>query len=95
MIVGGLIENLLHTRNGQIIISIIWGLGLALIFFMQVCEGPQCIVFKAPPKSVESQIYEHLGDCYAFLAETTDCGVCPIKSTPGNSDKGGKCYKNL
>lgn len=89
----GLMNTLLHTRTGRIIMSIIWGLGLALIFFMQVCDGPQCIVFKAPPKAIEKEIYGHLGDCYAFVPETTNCGSCPVKKYPKKGDKGGKCNK--
>ena len=93
MAISGIFDFFLHTQNGRIIMSIIWGLGLALIFFMQVCDGPQCIVMQAPPKSIEKEIYSHLGECYAFVAETSNCDKCPVKKNPEKGDQGGKCYK--
>ena len=88
-----LIDFFLHNKTGRIIMSVLWGLGLAFMFFMQVCDGPNCIVLKAPPKSFEKGIYEHLGECYAFVAEVSNCDKCPVKTNPSRKDQGGKCYK--
>ena len=85
-------NRLFNTPNGRIIISILWGVGLALIFFYQVCQGPQCIVFKAPAKGFENDIYSHQGNCYSFMPETIKCDKCPVKITPSKTDNGGKCY---
>lgn len=87
----GLIEFFLHSKNGRIAMSVIWGLGLALIFFMQVCDGPQCIVLKAPPKSIEKDVYGENEKCYTFVPENSSCGKCPVTRYPKAGDQGGKC----
>ena len=42
-----MIGKILKSKHGKIIISIIWGLGLAALF-RKVCEGRNCIVIKGP-----------------------------------------------
>ena len=69
-----MIEELLRTHTGKIIISIIWGLGLACIFKKICKEGKDCIKFKAPiPNDIISHIYMHDGKCYKYNLNTTKC----------------------
>ena len=66
-------DKLLKTRQGRIIISIIWGLGLACLFRI-VCVGRNCIDYKAPdPKQIIQNIYSHNSKCYQYKIETTKC----------------------
>jgi len=41
----GFFDNMTKDKYGKIIISVIWGLGLAALF-RRVCEGRNCIVIK-------------------------------------------------
>ena len=67
------LEKILKTRQGRIIISIIWGLGLACLF-RKVCVGRNCIIYKAPdPKHITQNIYSHNSKCYKYAIETTKC----------------------
>ena len=84
-------NRIFHTESGQILISIIWGLGLALMFCYQMCDGEQCIVFKAPPVNVKDTIFAHENACYSFIPYSSDCDNCNVKSTPDTTDK--KCNK--
>ena len=49
----GVLNNILKDKYGKIIISVIWGFGLATIF-RRICKGRNCIVIKGPkPAEVE------------------------------------------
>ena len=62
-----------HTKSGRILMSIILGFGLAT-FFRKVCEGKNCIIFKAPPlDEIKDKIYKHDGKCYTFNSSSIKC----------------------
>ena len=66
-------DTLLGTREGKIILSIIWGLGLAALF-RKVCKGRSCIVVKGPsPSEMEGKVYSFNDKCYEYTAENTSC----------------------
>ena len=66
-------EKLLKSKSGRIIISVIWGLGLACLF-RKVCVGRNCIVYKAPDsQQIMQNIYDHNSKCYKYSTETTNC----------------------
>jgi len=67
------IQKIMHTKYGEIIISILLGLGLASLF-RKACNGVNCLNFIAPKVSeVESEVYKHGNDCYKFKAKTVKC----------------------
>jgi hypothetical protein len=67
------LRNVLRSKNGKIIFSIIWGLGLACLF-RKVCKGRGCIIYRAPaPKSVEKNIYKFNEKCYQYTPRTVSC----------------------
>ena len=69
----GMINDLISSRQGVIIISIIWGLGLSALF-RKVCKGRDCIVIQAPnTKEIEKNIYGFEGNCYKFKSQVTSC----------------------
>jgi len=69
----GLIDKFISSTKGRIIISIIWGLGLATMF-RKVCKGRNCIVLKGPdPKELNGKIYNFDGKCYQFNSIVTSC----------------------
>ena len=71
-----MIQNIIksmHTEFGQVVISIILGIGLASIF-RRSCHDKECYKFQSPKTSeVESTTYLHGGTCYKFKAETRNC----------------------
>lgn len=74
-------EKVLDNRSGQVIMSIILGLGLA-VMFSRACSGRNCIIVRGPnPNTVDGKIYQFGGDCYNFKPNMTACSVDkkPIK----------------
>jgi hypothetical protein len=66
-------KDILTDEKGQIIISIIWGLGLATLF-RKVCKGRNCIVIKGPkPAEMDEGIYLFNSKCFKYTAENTQC----------------------
>lgn len=74
----GFFSDKVDTKLGRIIISVIWGLGLAALF-RSACKGRRCIVLMGPPPSeIEGQLYKFDGKCYRFSSETTKCDANTI-----------------
>jgi len=70
----------IKTRQGRIIISILYGLGLSCLF-RKVCTGRNCIVYRAPnPSTIVNNVYQHNGKCYQYKTESTKCISDTIKS---------------
>ena len=66
-------NKLLNTEGGQILISVLWGLGLAALF-RSVCKGRNCIVIKAVnPVQVKNKIFKHDNQCYQYTPEIIKC----------------------
>jgi len=67
------IQRLLNTPSGQIIISILLGLGLATMFY-KVCSDKNCIVFNGPViTDIDTKIYKHDGKCYSYNVNSAKC----------------------
>jgi hypothetical protein len=70
-----MIKDFLNSNHGQIIISIILGLGLAAIF-RKVCTGNSCIVIQGPSKQeIDKYYYKLNDDCYKYTPFTVPCDV--------------------
>jgi len=68
-----MITQLFNSNIGRIIISIIWGLGLAALF-RRVCKGRNCLIIKGPnPVEVSKSIYEYNGKCYKYSTHNVSC----------------------
>ena len=71
------IENILYTDRGRIILSIILGLGLASLF-RKFCDGKNCYYFVGPEqKSIKDQIYSFdakNNTCYTLREKGIKCG---------------------
>jgi hypothetical protein len=65
--------DILKTKQGRIMVSIIWGLGLSCLF-RQTCKGRNCIMFKAPnPLEIQKNIYRFNQQCFKYKAKATTC----------------------
>ena len=63
----------LNSDTGNIIISIIWGLGLSALF-RKVCVGRNCIIIKGPnPHKIKKQIYKFNNKCYKYTPYIVNC----------------------
>ena len=58
-------------RTNTIILSIIWGLGIAALF-RKVCDNNKCIVIKAPAGMNDYQ-QQNGNTCYRFERNNTEC----------------------
>jgi len=66
-------DRLFYETKGQIFISALFGLAIALLF-QRVCKDRKCIVIKAPDvKDFTSKVYEFEGECYKYTTTSVSC----------------------
>jgi hypothetical protein len=66
-------KRLLNTKVGIIFISIMLGLGLAVLF-RSACNGKDCLDFRGPSFSdVNGKTYQFGDSCYKYNAVTGEC----------------------
>ena len=66
-------KNLINSDKGQILISIIWGLGLSVLF-RRVCKGRNCIVIKGSHfDKIQDKTFKYNDKCYKFNSEAQTC----------------------
>lgn len=73
--IDSLSSRLFYTQNGQIFISSLFGVALALIF-QKVCKdrNGRCVVISAPPtEEVTSKIYQFEGECFKYKPYGISC----------------------
>ena len=69
------ITTLIGTSQGQVFVSILFGLGLAALF-RRVCHGggDQCVVVKSPPEGdIEKYYYKIDDECFKYNKVPTSC----------------------
>lgn len=70
-----LLKQLENNIYAKIIISIIWGIGIAALF-RKVCKGRECIIIRSPDmRKFEKGVYEFDNKCYTFKSKVTTCDV--------------------
>lgn len=63
----------MKSPSGKIIISVLWGIGIACLFF-KTCKNRDCIVIKAPkPEVVSGMIHHHNHSCFKFQKKEAEC----------------------
>lgn len=78
-----IIDRLLYTEMGQLFISVLLGLSLALLF-RRVCKE-NCIRYIAPKyKEIEGKIFKLEDTCYNYSIENVKCNNEPILYYNGN-----------
>lgn len=66
-------QKILDKRPGQILISAILGLGLAMMF-RRACTGRNCITIRGPnPLQIENKTYKFEDECYTFNSHISSC----------------------
>lgn len=67
-----LTQRLFYEKNGQIFISALFGLALALVF-QKVCKDRKCIVITSPKTDMTKDVYEFEGECYKYSSYGVKC----------------------
>ena len=82
-------KRLLNTEMGQVLISILLGLGLATMF-RQVCEGKNCLIFNGPVISeIDGKMYKFGEYCHQYDLNAVSCNATKkiIKISNPEQDK--------
>jgi len=67
------LQKLIHSKIGQILISMLLGVGLATMF-RKACNDRNCVVFHAAPlKYVKDKIFKFNDKCYTFKENAEKC----------------------
>jgi hypothetical protein len=71
-----MIEEILKTRVGVVIVSIIWGLGLSTLF-RKACQGRKCTIIKyngPDPNETKATYYNYgTNNCYKYSPVISKC----------------------
>lgn len=63
----------LDSETGQIMLSIILGLGLAALF-QRVCNEEKCMIYKSPDeKLILGRVFTQNGKCYKYERQVVNC----------------------
>lgn len=75
------IDRLLYSPTGQLLISAIFGLALALMF-RRVCKD-NCVIFYAPYiKDIEGKVFKLEDTCYTYTPYMVKCQTAPTSKQP-------------
>lgn len=67
------IRRLIYSKFGEIVISVLLGLGLATLF-RKVCNNRNCLRFEGAPLSkITEQIFKFEEKCYKFTSDIQKC----------------------
>ena len=90
-----MIKDFLKSRRGQILLSIIWGIGLAALF-RRGCANNKCLIIKGPnPEEVSRSVYKSNGKCYKYSPYITKCNDTNVTTDSGTYEQTFiKEYKN-
>ena len=72
-------HRLFYTKQGQAMVSVILGFGLA-IMFQRTCKGAACVVLRAPAsREISDKVIRNgKGDeCYRYVPRAVPCGATP------------------
>jgi hypothetical protein len=68
-----MIQKILDSKIGRIVLSVIWGLGLSALF-RRACTGRSCIVYKSPnPNKIQGKVFKYDEKCYKYAPKKANC----------------------
>lgn len=68
---------MMKSKTGRIVLSIIWGFGLAMIF-QRVCKNRKCIMYEGPhPADIQGKVFRFGGSCYRYNVRQAKCAQGP------------------
>ena len=74
-------DEFVKSETGRILLSIIWGLGIAALFRKICGDGADCIIIKGPNPNKIKQNYYNLskGKCIRYEPYYTNCKTNAIE----------------
>lgn len=67
------LANVMNHPIGNLLISVILGLGLAAIF-KKVCNDGHCVIVKGPPyEEIKNKIFVFEDKCYKYTPKAVSC----------------------
>ena len=74
--------SVLDSETGQIMLSIILGLGLAAIF-QRVCNEEKCMIYKSPDENqILGRVFSQNGKCFKYEKQIVVCTGAAANNTP-------------
>jgi len=78
-----IIDRLFYNETGQIFISSLFGVSLALLF-NRVCKD-NCVLYYAPrPEDIDGKIFKLEDTCFKYKVKTTNCNNNPLEQYSTN-----------
>lgn len=78
-----IVEKLFYNQTGQIIVSVIFGLSLALMF-NRVCKD-NCLIYYAPHiEDIDNKMFKIEDTCYKYKMKNVKCNDKPIEQYNDN-----------
>ena len=70
-------NKLFHTDSGNIIVSVLFGIGFAFMF-ARACKGDSCIDIHAPKmEEIRDKTYQIQDECYKYTPKMVACNSSP------------------
>lgn len=67
------LKNILHSKNGRILMSILLGIGISTLF-RKACKERNCLVFKAPQfDKIKDKVFKFDDKCYKYEESLKRC----------------------
>ena len=67
------LKNILHSKNGRILMSILLGIGISTLF-RKACKERNCLVFKAPSfDKIKDKVFKFDNKCYTYKENMKHC----------------------
>ena len=78
-------QRLFHTELGNMIISSLFGVGLAFIF-SRACKGNNCVIIRAPEiDQIKDKIFQIQDECYTYTPKIIPCNLSPSTQIISNN----------
>jgi hypothetical protein len=69
------LKNILHSKNGKILMSILLGIGVSTLF-RKACKERNCLIFKAPKMDkIKDKIFKFNDKCYTYNENLKPCNT--------------------
>ena len=86
------LKQILNSKRGKYILSILLGLGLATLF-RKACGSQNCLVFKAPSMAnIKDKVFSYNDKCYEYKEHNS---TCKDTNKDTNKDTDGNIILNL
>jgi hypothetical protein len=69
------LKNILHSKNGKILMSVLLGIGISTLF-RKACKERNCLIFKAPKfDKIKDKVFKFDNKCYTYTETIKPCNA--------------------